>query len=52
MQDMLLAQRRHRLLVVPQAMDTGSQDSMTRKVFEHVNSELPEAESGAGDNQD
>ncbi|MDW8325179.1 MAG: polyphosphate kinase 2 family protein [Anaerolineales bacterium] len=36
LQDMLFAQRRHRLLVVLQAMDTGGKDGTIRKVFAHV----------------
>jgi PPK2 family polyphosphate:nucleotide phosphotransferase len=36
LQDMLFAQRRHRLLVILQAMDTGGKDGTIRKVFEHV----------------
>ena len=37
LQEMLWADRRHRLLVVPQAMDTGGKDGTIRKVLEGVN---------------
>ena len=37
LQEMLWADRRHRLLVVLQAMDTGGKDGTIRKVFEGVN---------------
>lgn len=37
LQEMLHAERRHRLLVVLQAMDTGGKDGTIRKVFDGVN---------------
>lgn len=37
LQELLWADRRHRLLVVLQAMDTGGKDGTIRKVFEGVN---------------
>ena len=37
LQEMLWSDRRHRLLVVLQAMDTGGKDGTIRKVFEGVN---------------
>lgn len=37
LQEMLYADRRHRLLVVLQAMDTGGKDGTIRKVFDGVN---------------